>query len=125
MLASLANGSEFFILFIGGIIGTCTAAVVAILWVRFGKQVNLSRFFNVTAVFMLAFATLLLVKSVFEFTEVNLLPGLDNAFWHELLEPVVEGDFAQVSSVLLVLAPTLWLAWAHFLDQRRSLKIAA
>jgi high-affinity iron transporter len=125
MLASLASGSEMRSLFIGGVIGTCAAAVVAMLWVRFGKQVNLSRFFNVTAVFMLAFAALLLFKSVFEFTEVNLLPGLDNAYWHELLEPAVEGDFAQVTSLLLVLAPTLWLVSAHFFDQRRALRTAS
>jgi high-affinity iron transporter len=124
MLASLASGSEMRALFVGGVIGTCTAATVAILWVRFGKQVNLSRFFNVTAVFMLAFATLLLFKSLFEFTEVNLLPGVDNAYWHELLEPVVEGDFAQLISLMLVLAPTLWLISAHFLDQRRGLRTA-
>ena len=125
MLASLASGSEMPSLFIGGVIGTCTAAAVAVLWVRFGKQVNLSRFFNVTAVFMLAFATLLLLKSLFEFTEVNMLPGLDNDYWHGLIEPAVEGDFAQVTSVLLVLAPTLWLISAHFLDQRRGLNTAA
>ena len=125
MLASLASGSEMRAMFIGGVLGTCIAATVAILWVRFGKQVNLSRFFNVTAIFMLVFATLLLLKSVFEFTEVNLLPGIDNAVWHELLEPVVEGDFAQLISLMLVLAPTMWLVSAHFLDQKRGLQSAA
>jgi high-affinity iron transporter len=125
MLASLAGGSEMRSLFFGGIIGTCTAATVAVLWVRFGKQVNLSRFFNVTAVFMLAFASLLVFKSVFEFTEVNMLPGLDNDFWHALLEPVVEGDFAQFITLLLVLAPTLWLISAHFLDQKHGMRSAA
>jgi high-affinity iron transporter len=122
MLASLASGSEMRALFIGGVIGTCTAAAVAMLWVRYGKQVNLTRFFNVTAVFMLAFASLLLLKSVFEFSEVNLIPGVDNTYWHDLLEPIIDGDFAQLISLLLVLAPTLWLISAHFLDQKRGLR---
>ncbi len=122
MLASLASGSEMRALFIGGVIGTCTAAAVAMLWVRYGKQVNLTRFFNVTAVFMLAFASLLLLKSVFEFSEVNLIPGVDNTYWHDLLEPLIDGDFAQLISLLLVLAPTLWLISAHFLDQKRGLR---
>jgi high-affinity iron transporter len=125
MLASLAGGSEMRALFVGGVIGLCAAATVAILWVRFGRQVNLSRFFNVTAVFMLAFASLLLLKGVFEFTEVNLMPGLDNAYWHALIEPIVEGDFAQLMSLILVLAPTLWLVSAHFLDQKRGLNSVA
>jgi high-affinity iron transporter len=122
MLASLASGSEMRALFIGGVIGTCTAAAVAMLWVRYGKQVNLTRFFNVTAVFMLAFASLLLLKSVFEFSEVNLIPGVDNTYWHDLLEPLIDGDIAQLISLLLVLAPTLWLISAHFLDQKRGLR---
>jgi high-affinity iron transporter len=122
MLASMASESEMRALFIGGVIGTCTAAAVAMLWVRYGKQVNLSRFFNVTAVFMLAFAGLLLLKSVFEFSEVNLIPGVDNAYWHDLLDPVIDGDFAQIISLVLVLAPTLWLISAHFLDQKRGLR---
>ena len=122
MLASLASGSEMRALFIGGVIGTCTAAAVAMLWVRYGKQVNLTRFFNVTAVFMLALASLLLLKSVFEFSEVNLIPGVDNTYWHDLLEPLIDGDFAQLISLLLVLAPTLWLISAHFLDQKRGLR---
>ena len=71
---------------------------------------------------MLAFASLLLLKSVFEFSELNLIPGVDNTYWHDLLEPIIDGDFAQLISLLLVLAPTLWLISAHFLDQKRGLR---
>jgi high-affinity iron transporter len=119
MLASLALSNETRGLALGALVGVGLAATVAGLWSKFGRQVNLSRFFNVTAVFMLAFALMLLLKGLFEFTEVDALAGIDNAYWHELLEPLVEGNYAHLVSVLLVLAPTLWLGVAQWRDQRR------
>lgn len=120
MLASLAGNSEMRPMFIGGVLGLGIAAAVSMLWVRYGKKVNLSRFFNVTAVFMLAFATTLLLKSLCEFTEVGIVPGLDNFYLHELIVPLVEGKNSQVISLLLVLGPTLWLTCAHFFDRIRQ-----
>jgi high-affinity iron transporter len=105
-------------LFVGGLSGLGAAATIAMLWSKFGRQVNLSRFFNVTAIFMLALAALLTLKAFFEFTEVNLIPLIDNAYWHDATEPYVEGNYAQVASVMLVLAPTAWLILAHWWDQR-------
>jgi high-affinity iron transporter len=118
MLSSLAANAEMQGLFVGGLIGLGAAATIAMLWSKFGRQVNLSRFFNVTAVFMLALAALLTLKAFFEFTEVNLIPLIDNAYWHDATEAYVEGNYAQVASVMLVLAPTAWLILAHWWDQR-------
>jgi high-affinity iron transporter len=120
MLSSLAADSGTSNLFIGGLVGLVTAATIAILWSKFGQQVNLSRFFNVTAVFMLAFSVMLVLKAFFEFTEVNLIPIIDNSYWHDATESLVEGTYAQVGSVLLVLAPTAWLIATHILDLRRN-----
>jgi high-affinity iron transporter len=120
MLSALASSSETRQLLTGGLIGLASATGVALLWTKFGRQVNLSRFFNVTAVFMLAFAVMLVIKGFYEFTEVNLVPGIDNTYWHEVTEAYVEGGYAQIASVMLVLAPTLWLIAAHWMDVRRS-----
>lgn len=120
MLASLAGNDNMRPMLVGGTLGLAAAATLALLWTRFGRQVNLSRFFNVTAVFMLAFALMLVLKSFYEFTEIHLIPGIDNAYWHLASEPYVEGAYAQIASLLLVLAPTLWLVAAHWMDKRRS-----
>ena len=120
MLSSLAANADLQHLFAGGLVGLGLAASIALLWSKFGRQVNLSRFFNVTAVFMLAFAGMLMLRGFYEFTEVNLIPGIDNAFWHEATEIYVEGAYAQIASVLLVLAPTAWLIGSHGLDLRRN-----
>jgi high-affinity iron transporter len=118
MLSSLAANSEMQSLFAGGLIGLGVAAGIALLWTRFGSQVNLSRFFNVTAAFMLALAALLALKAFFEFTEVNLIPMIDNAYWHDATEVYVEGDYAHMASLMLALAPMVWLILAHWVDQR-------
>ena len=120
MLSSLAANSEMRQLLVGGLIGLTAAAALALLWTKFGRQVNLSRFFNVTAVFMLVFAAMLVLKGFYEFTEVNLIPGIDNRYWHQASVPYVEGAYAQLASVMLVLAPTLWLIAAHWIDMKRS-----
>ncbi len=120
MLAALASNSEMRQLLTGGLLGLAAAGTVALLWTRFGNRVNLSRFFNVTAVFMLAFAAMLALKGFYEFTEVSLIPGIDNVYWHDLTEVFVEGGYAHLASVMLVLAPTLWLIAAHWLDRKNS-----
>jgi high-affinity iron transporter len=125
MLSSLAANSQGYLLLAGGLMGLISAGTIALLWTKYGRKVNLTRFFNVTAVFMLAFAAMLLLKSFFEFTEVNLIPGIDNAYWHDATEAYVEGDYAQISSAVLVLAPTLWLVTTYLLDQRRSRSMTA
>jgi len=120
MLSALASNSEMRQLLVGGLIGLALAGAIALLWTKYGRQVNLSRFFNVTAVFMLAFAALLVLKGFYEFTEVSLIPGIDNAYWHEVTEVYVEGSYAHLASVMLVLAPTLWLLVAHWLDRKQG-----
>lgn len=120
MLASLGSNSEMRQMTLGGALGLSLSAGVALLWVNYGRRVNLSRFFNVTAVFMVVFALLLTVKAVYEFTEVGLIPVLDNAYWHQVTRIWVKGSYAQIASVSLVLAPTLWLIAAHWLDHKRG-----
>lgn len=123
MVAALAGSAELRSLAVGGVVGVAIAGLIGWLWVKFGRQVNLSRFFNVTSVFMLAFAALLVLKSFHEFTEGGLIPGIDNAFWHRATESFAEGRIAETISVLLVLAPTVWLVVAHLMD-RKPLEVA-
>ncbi len=120
MLASLLGNAETRATAAGAALGLGVAVVIALLWAKFGRRVNLSRFFNVTSVFMVAFAAMLLLKAFYEFTEIDLLPGLDNAYWHVAVRGWVKGIYAQIASVLLVLAPTVWLIAAHWLEHKRQ-----
>src|SRR5581483_10452328 len=55
----------------GAALGTLAAAAIAWLWSRYGHRVNLSRFFQVTAVFLLIFVVQLVIYSFHELMEAN------------------------------------------------------
>ena len=122
MLAALATSAELSHLVWGGLIGLALAVAIAWAWVRYGKAVDLGRFFRVTAWFMVIFAVQLVVYALHEFTESGSIPGIDNAWWHAATEDLAEGLIAQLISLALVVVPTVWLAVAHWQDRKTGNK---
>ena len=118
MLAALATSAELSHLVWGGLLGLSLAIAIAWAWVRYGKAVDLGRFFRVTAWFMIIFAIQLVVYALHEFTESGSIPGIDNAWWHAATEDLAEGLTAQMISLALVVLPTVWLALAHWQDRK-------
>jgi high-affinity iron transporter len=105
----------------GALAGTAGAALVAWGWSRYGHRVNLQRFFQVTAVFLLLFSVQLAIYAFHEFTEGGLLPGLDNEYWHLATEPYgPEGRYGEWLSYSLVLVPLAWLALSALRDRLRG-----
>lgn len=125
MLAALATSAELSHLVWGGLLGLSLAIAIAWAWVRYGKAVDLGRFFRVTAWFMIIFAVQLVVYALHEFTESNSIPGIDNGWWHAATEDLAEGLTAQMISLALVVVPTAWLAVAHWQDRKTLKKSSA
>jgi high-affinity iron transporter len=95
----------------GAAMGTLCAAGVAWLWSRYGHQINLALFFQVTAVFLGVFVVQLLIYGFHELTEANIFPYSEPLHW--ATEPYgPDGRYGQFLSYLLVLLPTLWLVVA-------------
>lgn len=95
--------------FTGAVGGVLAAAVVAWLWSQYGHRINLSRFFQVTAIFLLVFVVQLLVYGFHELTEANVLPYSERLHW--ATEPYgPDGRYGQLLTYLLVLVPLGWLA---------------
>jgi high-affinity iron transporter len=93
----------------GAVAGTLVAAFIAFLWSRYGHRVNLARFFQVTAVFLLVFVVQLFIYGFHELTEANLFPGSEALHW--ATEPYgPDGVYGQYLTYLLVLLPLGWLA---------------
>ena len=63
----------------GAVGGTLVAAFIAYLWSRFGHRVNLARFFQVTAIFLLVFVVQLLIYGFHELAEAHVLPNSERA----------------------------------------------
>jgi high-affinity iron transporter len=97
--------------FIGALLGLLVAAVLAVLWSRYGHRVNLGRFLQATAVFLMVFVVQLLLYGFHELTESGLLP-INNGYWHMVTEPYgPEGPYGQWLTYAMVLLPLAWLAW--------------
>ena len=125
MLAAMAGAADLRDLFNGGIIGIALATLLALAWARFGKRVNLTRFFQVTAVFMMLFAIQLFVYAFHEFTEANAIPGLDNEWWHVATEPYgPEGQFGAWLSYSLVIVPLAFIAVTWWRDHKAPAQLA-
>ena len=103
----------------GAVLGTAAAAVVAWLWSRYGHRVNLSRFFQVTAVFLFVFVLQLVIYGFHELTEANVLPYSRTLHW--ATEPYgPDGRYGQYLTYLLVMLPLGWLAIASLLAPRHA-----
>lgn len=112
MIASLAAASDLRHLALGGLIGFSLAGLLAWAWTRYGRRIDLSLFFRVTAVFMVLFSIQLSIYAFHEFTEAGVLPFVDNAYWHEATEELAEGTIGQWLSYSLLIAPVGFLIFA-------------
>jgi len=100
----------------GAAAGTVISACIAWLWSRFGHRVNLGRFFQVTAVFMLVFVAQLLIYGFHELAEANVLPNSEALHW--ATEPYgPDGAYGQYLTYLLVALPVGWLALSTLLHR--------
>jgi len=107
----------------GALAGTLVAAFVAYLWSRFGHRVNLARFFQVTAIFLLVFVVQLVIYGFHELAEANVLPN------SEVLHGATEaygpdGVYGQYLTYMLVVLPLGWLALSSIFTRNQRLTSA-
>jgi len=103
----------------GAAAGTLSAAAVAWLWSRYGSRVNLSRFFQVTAVFLLVFVIQLLIYGFHELAEANVFPNSQPL--HDATEAYgPDGIYGQYLTYLLIVLPLGWLAVSSLLHRNQA-----
>jgi high-affinity iron transporter len=101
---------------LGAVAGIAVAAAVAWLWSRYGHRVNLSLFFQVSALFLFVFVVQLSIYGFHELTEANVLPNSEALHW--ATEPYgPDGIYGQYLSYLLVAVPLGWLVVAMIFGQ--------
>ena len=103
----------------GAVGGLAVAGVIAWLWSRYGHRVNLARFFQVTAVFLLVFVAQLFVYGFHELTEAFMdNPRLNALHW--ATEPYgPDGMYGQYLTYMLVALPLAWLLFSNLATGRR------
>jgi len=103
----------------GAMGGTVVAAFIAFLWSRYGHRVNLSRFFQVTAIFLLVFVVQLLIYGFHELAEAHVLPNSEALHW--ATEPYgPDGTYGQYLTYLLVALPLGWLALSSIFGKHQG-----
>jgi len=101
----------------GALGGTLAAAFIAFLWSRYGHRVNLARFFQVTAVFLLVFVVQLFIYGFHELAEANVLPNSE--VLHGATEPYgPDGVYGHYLTYMLVALPLAWLAISSLFNKR-------
>ena len=110
---------------IGALLGVTGAALLAWAWTRYGRRINLARFFQVTAIFLMIFSLQLVIYTFHEFFEAGVVPFVDNEFWHVATEPFgPDGVYGEWLTYLMVLIPAGWLAVVWVKDRRTPLVAA-
>jgi len=107
----------------GAVAGTLIAAFVAFLWSRYGHRVNLARFFQVTALFLLVFVVQLFIYGFHELAEANVLPNSEALHW--ATEPYgPDGVYGHYLTYMLVALPLGWLVVSAFFKRNQRLTSA-
>jgi high-affinity iron transporter len=98
----------------GIFLGLLAAAAMAVLWVKFGRLINLKLFFQVTALFLLLFVAQILLYSFHEFSEAGILPNSEAL--HLATEPFSpDGIYGKWLGIGMIGICAIWLvgAWIH------------
>ena len=113
LMSSLLFQVRSGLVLMGAVLGIIAAGIIAGLWSRYGHRVDLARFFQVTAVFLLVFVVQLLIYGFHELTEAGVLPNSEQLHW--ATEPYgPDGRYGKFLTYLLVLMPLGWLAWSTY-----------
>lgn len=122
ILTSLAFSVGSGDMFAGALIGTLCAGLLAWAWSRYGHRINLARFFQVTSLFLVLFVIQLFIYAFHEFTEGNVLPAINNEYWHLVTEPYgPDGQYGQMLTYSMVILPVGWLLYTWFREKFGSL----
>ena len=109
---------------IGAAAGIAAAALVALLWSRYGHRVNLGLFFQVTAVFLLIFVAQLFIFGFHELTEAIIFPySAELNAATEAYGP--DGVYGHMLTYLLVLMPMAWLVFSSLFSGRKRMTPAS
>jgi high-affinity iron transporter len=104
-------------LMLGAAAGVLGAAGVAWLWSRYGRRVNLSLFFQATAIFLFVFVVQLVIAGAHEMAEQGFLPYSE--FIHSSTEAWgPDSTFGHVLTYMLVILPLGWLLIKGVLSKR-------
>ena len=112
IIVALTSSTQALTILNSAILGVLLAAILALLWTIFGSRINVGLLFRITGIFLLLFALQLIVYAFHEFSEADMVPWIDNLYWHGLTEPFSpDGKYGVWLTYSLLLIPVGLLIW--------------
>src|SRR4029453_2279667 len=103
----------------GVVLGIVGAVAISWAWVHIGHLINVKRFFQVTAIFLLLFMVQIGIYSFHEFSAAGLLPNRE--FLHEAPEALSPtGIYRSWFSMIAPSVCAVWLAGAYISDSLKK-----
>ena len=109
MVAALARQTGTESMLLGCTLGLLASIFLALLWLRYGKKINLSLFFNACAIYLVLFCVQLVIYGIHEYAQINMLPFIDNQFVHSYTK-IFRREFANYLALAMVLLPLSYIA---------------
>lgn len=107
----------------GALLGLISTIAMAWAWARFGHLINVRRFFQVTAIFLVLFMIQVGIYSFHEFSEAGVLPNSEAI--HTATEKFSpDGLYGQWFSVVMVSVCAVWLIGSWIADRLRNASVA-
>ena len=79
---------------------------------------NLAKFFQVTAIFLLMFSVRLVIYAIHELSDGSALPWVNNEWIHVVTEPCgPEGPCGQMLTWAMAVVPAAYLGWFALRDR--------
>ena len=108
----------------GIVLGVIGATAISWAWVNFGHLINVRRFFQVTAIFLLLFMVQIGIYSFHEFSEAGVFPNSEAL--HDATEVFSpDGLYGRWFSLIAIGACGVWLAGAWVNDSIKKSRAAA
>lgn len=105
---------------LGSLLGIGAAAAMSWAWAHYGHRIDVKRFFQVTGLFLLLFTVQILVYSIHEFSEAEVLGRWSEAI-HNATEPYSPvGIYGKWLSIAMVGLCAVWLIGASMKDRLAS-----
>jgi high-affinity iron transporter len=105
----------------GALLGLAAAAALAVVWAKYSHLINMSRFFQVTNLFLMLFLIQITIYTFHEFAEAQLLPNSETLHAAtEILSP--DGEYGKWFSMVIVLACLSWMVGGYIVDRLRKSK---
>lgn len=122
MIATLIRQTGTKSVFMGCSLGLLASVMLSLLWIKYGKKINLTLFFKASAIYLGLFSIQLLFLGIHEFSEVGILPFVDNNFVHAVTEPYgPEGEYAIIMTSVMLLLPMIYVGHHYFKNINNSL----